>query len=178
MHYRVAYDVLQEAYDPRFDTPLLVMFLLALFMTVVSFWMVLRRGGEPDRWNRGGGTKAGCGLLVLPVFVLVVGWLLCRPLLGQRQAKAWAGVGDYEITEGTVAGLGHPRKGGTFLKVADVPFYYYPPDGTRAEGGFHGTFTDPGIPADALRLGLPVRIAHHGGVILRIEITAPEGRGE
>jgi hypothetical protein len=179
MHYRVAYNVLQEGYDPLLSPRLLFLFLSAVFATALGGWTVLRLRREPDRSKRGGRGNWGLALLVPPVLVLVFGWVLCRPVVEQWRARAWAGAADYEVTEGTVTGLGHSHKGGTHFRVAGVPFRYYPPADPEAEGGvFRGRFTDPGVPADALRNDLPVRIAHHGGVILRLEIAGPEGRDE
>jgi hypothetical protein len=181
MQYRVAYDVSQEWYDLRMSLMMLVPFgLSVLFLVVfwVAAWHDLR---EPDRSKRSG-LGTGCGpvlALAFPlVLVLCAGWLVCRPLVPQWRAKAWARAGDNEVTEGAVSGLGHGRRGRTYFTVAGVSFQYLPWNAEGASGGFRGTFTDPGVPEDALRDGVPVRITHHDDCILRIEIAEPESREE
>jgi hypothetical protein len=172
MQYRVAYDVLQEWYDLRLSLLMLIPFLFTVVFTLLIGCACLYELRTGDRSARRRGHPL-LGLVIAPILVLCFGWLVCRPILPQWRARAWARAGDGEVVEGTVSGLGHGRKGSTYFTVAGVSFRYLPWNSDDAGGGFRGTFTDPAVPADALRDGVPVRVTHYGDCILRIEIAEP-----
>jgi len=83
----------------------------------------------------------------------------------QRQrCKDWARAGEYQLTEGTVTDYQY-RKAGAAFRVAGLSF-----DLLDRSGGFSGRFNVPGTLQESLREGLPLRLAHHDGYILRVEI--------
>jgi hypothetical protein len=168
--YRVAYDVLREGYDLRFSLAMLVPFLFGVGMTVVIWRAALHDLSDPDRSKRRLSANPLLGFALPPLITLCFGWGVCRPVVAHWRARVWAEGGDYEVAEGPVSGVWHGPKDSTLFAVSGVPFHYRVAWDAEG-GGFRGTFTAPGVPADALRPGTPVRVAHHGDCILRIEIA-------
>src|SRR5262249_29669257 len=83
----------------------------------------------------------------------------------RRRCQEWARAGQYQVTEGTVADYQY-RKAGPRFRVAGVSF-----DLLNGSAGFTGRFNVPGAAEGSLRDGLPVRLAHREGFILRVEIA-------
>ena len=106
---------------------------------------------------------------------LLLAFWLCAGVFGvgnvvreQWRCMQWARSGDYQVVEGAVRDFKPMPKGGHALEsftVGGVPFCYSDYDLSR--GGFNNAASHGG----PIRAGLVVRIAHHDGRILRIEVS-------
>jgi len=82
----------------------------------------------------------------------------------QQRCQEWVRTGAYQLTEGTVTDYQYRRAGSSFC-VAGLSF-----DLLEPSAGFTGRFNVPGANQDSLREGLPIRLAHQDGFVLRLEI--------
>jgi hypothetical protein len=169
--YRVVYDVLNDTAIPG-RMPELVWLGFAVAWTAIWFGLnriLTKTSARKSRTTRG-------GFLVGGVFICIGIWLAASqtyPLfVDQRLCKDWARTGNFHITDGRVTALIRERGKypPTHFQVGNASFTYYgfPP----RTGGFHGIFTESDAHNLSLREGLAVRIAHHNGRILRIEVGA------
>ena len=166
MAYRVVYDVLDDAVLPA-HTMELMWFGGALLWT--TLWVVICRSVPQLREKNQGRPGIFIGGFFLIIGTIMVVGSTYPTFADQRRCKAWARAGDYQVAEGPVAGFkrGVGRDPLTTFRIGNAVFEY------RREapktGGFRGKFT---VPEDVqLRDGLPVRIAHRDGRILRIEVA-------
>jgi hypothetical protein len=104
-------------------------------------------------------------IALLGFFGLFIASKTYEGFVQRQRCKEWAQAGDYQITEGTVADYQY-RKAGPRFRVAGSSF-----DLLDRSAGFTGRFNAPGAAEESLRDGLPVRLAHHGPFILRVEIV-------
>jgi hypothetical protein len=173
MHYRVAYDVLDDgALVGRAHELAFLGFALA-WTTVWCLVYRFNRGLSPEKRKQMRG-----GFVVGALFIAVGAWLVLTRTLPryreQRQCQAWLRSGEVETVEGVIRDFDPATKSGgrhkpyTDFRVGDARFSYA---GWEPKvGGFQGDFTDPAASDLRLRDGLPVRISHREGRILRIEV--------
>jgi hypothetical protein len=128
------------------------------------------------------GMGMGIGLLVSqrkqrkPVGCLIV-WLIAWSLgtvvgggnviYQHFRCAAWARAGDFDVVEGQVTDfqpVPRPKKGSERFTVQDITFSYSSAD--LSKGGFRYEFG----PEGQMREGCQVRISHHEGRILKLEI--------
>jgi hypothetical protein len=168
MAYRVVYDVLDDATLPAHTHELIFLGGALLWLTV---WFTLHRVVPQLRAKKQmrGGLFVG-GLFLCIGTIAVVGSTY-PTFADQRRCKAWARDNDYQTAEGTITRFKKDpgRDPATTFTVGDATFTY------RREspktGGFRGSFTAAEAHDLQLRDGLPVRVAHRDGRILRIEVA-------
>jgi hypothetical protein len=171
MQYRLVYDVLNDGF-PWFGV---VFATVPLLLAVASFLEILKRVQRKQSpsapGHRVSGLEAAPFVLVLVLFLFtgsvaaVFASLTYDGFMQRQRCKEWARAGKYEITEGTVTDYQY-RKAGPAFRVAGLSF-----DLLDRSGGFTGRFNVPGATQDSLREGLPIRLAHQEGYILRVEIA-------
>jgi hypothetical protein len=167
VRYRVVYDVLDDGALPGIQSVLVMLGAALLFMLGVLLTYRLKRQMPPAKRRRILFGLIPCVLLV-PIGAWGVASRTCPALLDQRQCKAWARAGDYQTVEGSITHRGG-SKSSMYFQVAGVDFTCTW-DNPRT-GGFCGDFTAPGEKALLLLNGLPVRVAHWDGRILRLEVA-------
>jgi hypothetical protein len=149
--YRVVYDVLQEG--SKVYVPALIAGAL------VSFGLMVRRW--PARWNA---VIVGWGAIVLGALGLLAGLNIG---MGESRCRSWLRNGDVSVVSGTVADF-HPMPPGGHdeerFSVDGVSFSY---SHNLSLCGFQQTSADSG----PIRAGEAVRISHHDGRILRLEVA-------
>ncbi len=169
MAYRIVYDVLDDAVLPAHREEL---YWLGFAVVWTLIWAGARRAtrkiSDPKQRPARGG-------LVVGGFFICVGILLVTTetlpiFLDQRRCQEWARTGDFQTSEGRINHL--IREPGKYpLTHFEVGADNFTFRGLGPKtGGFHGVFTDSKAPEERLREGLPVRIAHHDGRILHIEV--------
>jgi hypothetical protein len=172
MTYRVVYEVLDDSLLPhKGGLGLLVVVLvwLGVFVAVHLFGKSSPEQRRKMRW----------AWLPVGLLAAVAVWLIATrdfpSYADQRQCREWVRTGAFEVVEGRVSDLSppdrvrRPRHPRIDFRVGGVPFSYR--YGQLGRGGFQGTFT--AADAQAISEGLPVRIAHRDGRILRIETAEP-----
>jgi hypothetical protein len=170
MEYRLVYDVRNDGH-PWFGVAFAI---VPLLLAVACFLEVLQRvrGKRPSPLA---GRPRGFPVVPLPLLIVAITILGFFGLFSatksyegfvrQQRCQEWAQTGEYQVTEGTVADFQF-RKAGSRFRIADLSF-----DLLDRSAGFTGRFNVPGAAEDSLRDGLRVRVAHHEGHILRVEIA-------
>lgn len=142
----------------------------AIFWTTA--WILIHRyvrGMPPDRrrnWRAG----AVVGGILVAVGSIVVAGTTYPLARDQWLCREWLEAGEFQTAAGDVTAL--RREAGKYppyhFRVGGTDFSYRPINATV--GGFQGEFTAPGSERSKFRDGLPVRVAHRDGRILRIEV--------
>jgi hypothetical protein len=173
MTYTIAYDVRDDSVFAGHGMPLLFVGGAILW---TAFWVLLHRciRGMPPERRRNAWKGSAIGALLIVVGSIAVATSTVPAVRDQLRCRDWLRTGDHQTVAGEVAGLHRqsPSKNPVWLfHVGETEFRYQalqPP-----VAGFRGEFTAPGTRDRSLRDGLPVRIAHRDGRILRIEIGEP-----
>ena len=170
MKYRLVYDVMNDGL-PWFGVVLAIVPLLLALACCLE--IVERVRGR--RSSLTAGRPQGFGVVPLPLLIVastVLGLFglfsaskTHEGFLQRQRCQEWAQAGNYQVTEGMVADYQY-RKAGAQFRVVDSSF-----DLLHRSAGFTGRFNLPGARPDSLRAGLPVRLSHREGFILRVEIA-------
>jgi hypothetical protein len=170
MTYRTVFDVRA---DDIFAGNAAGLHYLSIAIAWTAVWVVLHRSvqGMPPARRRNGWKGAVVGGVLIAVGVIVVAGTTYPAVRDQRRCREWLRAREYRTATGVVTAL--RRDAGKYppwhFRVGATDFTYR---GYNARtGGFRGEFTAPGADRLTLRDGLPVRIAHRDGRILRIEVA-------
>jgi hypothetical protein len=175
MQYRLVYDVLNDGppWLGVFFAVLAFLFAAACFLEIRERLRGKRTATTP-RQPRSIEVLPASLVVVLGLFMVGLGaifaWYTHEAHAQQRQCQVWVRSGEHEVTEGTVAEYEY-RRVGTRFRVAGKEF-----DLSTRSVGFTGRFNEPGAAKESLDDGLPVRVAHREGFILRVEIAADRPR--
>ncbi len=171
MSYNIVYSVLNDSIFAGRERGLLF---LGFALLWTGFWFFFHKyvRGVPEDRKRGLWPGVAVGGILIVCGVLVVINETYPVIRDQRRCREWLRSGAHEVTEGVISQF--RREAGSYtarthFQIGDSKFSYrlYPP---RA-GGFDGNFTAAGTESLRLKNGMHVRIAHHDGRILQIEIA-------
>jgi hypothetical protein len=174
MQYRLVYDVMNDSELPWFGLALIV--ILSLLSIVCILEIIARIRAKWPVPTPGDSGRAAVGLkplsFVIMIFLVLVSAVVFiasetyQGYIQRQRCQEWSRTGQYQVTEGTIANYQF-RKAGVRFSVTGLTF-----DTLERSVGFTGRFNVPTVTPDSLQEGMRVRLAHHEGYILRLEIAS------
>jgi len=167
MRYHLVYDVANDG-PPWLGVAFAVLVLLPAVACLLEIINCVRGGRRSPVTGRPQVAPLAGAIILLLVVGCIEVFLASHTYdayVQQRRCREWVRAGQYQVTEGTVADYQF-RKAGSRFRVADESF-----DLLEVSAGFTGRFNAPGAAEGSLRDGLPVRLAHREGFVLRVEIA-------
>lgn len=168
--YRTIYDVQNDSIFAG-HTAGLAFLSFAIFWT--ALWFVIHRyvRGMPEDQRRKGRKGIWVGVFFMIVGCIIVADTTIPAVRDQTRCREWLRAGEFETTTGAVTHFRH--EAGKYspwrFRIGEIDFAYWVINSRKA--GFRGDFTTPEESQFKLRDGVPLRISHRDGRILRIEIA-------